>query len=98
VLQVHKDREFFQPMTALMPGVEDYEQMPVGDPIPRETFRQIIRVDLVFRADRPMVLEYAIRVRDVRGIMHDLLDAAVTEAPGELTMFAPTDFAVSYTP
>ncbi len=98
MLQVHKDRELFQPMTALMPGVEDYEQMPVGDPIPREAFRGIIRVDLVFQADRPMVLEYAIRVRDVRGIMHELLDAAVTEAPGELTMFAPTDFAVSYTP
>ncbi len=97
-LQVHKDRDFFQPMTALMPGVEDYEQMPVGDPIPREAFRQIIRVDLVFKADRPMVMEYTIRVRDVRGLMHDLLDAAVTEAPGELTMFAPTDFAVTYTP
>jgi hypothetical protein len=98
MLQVHKNASLFQPMTALMPGVEDYVQMPIGDPIPREAFRQIIRVDLVFRADRPMELEYAIRVRDVRGIMHELLDAAITEAPGELTMFAPTDFAVSYTP
>jgi hypothetical protein len=86
-------------MTPLMPGVEDYVQMPVGDPIPREAFRGIIRVDLVFRSDRPMVLEYAIRVRDTgRGLMHDLLDAAVMEAPGELTVFEPADFAVSYTP
>ena len=97
-LQVHKNIEVIQPMTALMPGVEDYEQTPVGDPIPREAFRQLIRVDLVFKPDRPMVMDYAIRVRDTRGIMHELLDAAVTEEPGELTMFAPTDFAVTYTP
>jgi hypothetical protein len=97
-LQVHKNVELFQPMTPLMPGVEDYEQTPVGDPIPREAFRQIIRVDLVFKPDRPMVMEYTIRVRDVRGIMHELLDAAVEEAPGELTAFAPADFAVSFGP
>ena len=97
-LQVHKNIDFFQPMTPLMPGVDDYVQTPVGDPIPREAFRQLIRVDLVFKPDRHMTLEYTIRVRDTRGIMHDLLDAAVTEAPGELTMFAPADFAVAYTP
>jgi hypothetical protein len=97
-LQVHKNAELFQPMTMLRPGVEDYVQTPVGDPIPREAFRQLIRVDLVFKADRRMVMNYTIRVRDTRGIMHELLDAAVTEAPGELTMFAPTDFAVVYTP
>jgi hypothetical protein len=95
VLEVHKNLEFIQPLTPLMPGVEDYVQTPVGDPIPREAFRQIIRVDLVFKPDRPMVMEYTIRVRDLRGIMHELLDAAVTEAPDELTAFAPADFAVS---
>src|SRR5690606_21349585 len=57
-LQVHKHVDFIQPMTALMPGVEDYVQTPVGDPIPREAMRQIIRVDLVFKPDRPMVMEY----------------------------------------
>lgn len=97
-LQVHKNVELFQPMTPLMPDVEDYEQMAVGDPIPRAAFRQMIRVDLVFKPDRPMVMEYTIRVRDVRGIMHELLDAAVEEAPGELTAFAPADFAVSFGP
>lgn len=96
-LQVHKHVDFIQPMTALMPGVEDYVQTPVGDPIPREAMRQIIRVDLVFKPDRPMVMEYTIRVRDPRDLLHDLLDAAVTEEPGELTMFMPTDFAVTYT-
>jgi hypothetical protein len=94
-LQVHKNAAFFQPMSSPTPGAE---QMPVGDPIPREAFRQMIRVDLVFKPDRPMVMEYTIRVRDTRGIMHELLDAAVTEAPGELTQFAPADFAASFGP
>lgn len=97
-LQVHKNIDVIQPMTALMPGVEDYVQTPVGDPIPREAFRGIIRVDLVFKPDRPMVLEYTIRVRDTRGLMHDLLDAALVDAPDELTVFEPTDFEVAYTP
>jgi hypothetical protein len=98
MLQVHKNVESFQPMTPLMPGVEDYVQTPVGDPIPREAFRQLIRVDLIFKPDRPMVMEYTVRVRDTRGVMHELLDAAVTEAPDEITMFEPADFAVAYTP
>jgi hypothetical protein len=94
-LQVHKNSAFFQPMTPLMPGVEDYVQTPVGEPIPREAFRQIIRVDLVFKPDRPMVMEYTIRVRDTRGLLHDLLEAAPA---AELTVFNITDFAVTYTP
>lgn len=96
MLQVHKNVELIQPLSPPMPGVDGYMQTPEGDPIPREAFRQIIRVDLVFKPDRPMVLEYTIRVRDVRGIMHELLDAAVTEAPDELTAFAPAAFAASY--
>lgn len=97
-LQVHKNNAAFQPLTAPMPGDPNYMQTPTGTAIPREAFRQLIRVDLVFKPDRPMTLEYTIRVRDERGIMHELLDAAVTDAPGELTMFAPADYAVTYTP
>lgn len=97
-LEVHKNVELFQPLSALMPGVEDYVQTPVGDPIPREAFRQIIRVDLVFKSDRAMMMNYTIRVRDTRGIMHDLLDTAFIEVPGELTIFEPADFAVAFTP
>lgn len=97
-LEVHKHIDSFQPMSPLMPGVEDYEQMPIGDPIPRAAFRQIIRVDLVFRPDHHMTLDYVVRVRDTRGLLHDLLDAAVTEKPDELTTFVPMDYAVMYTP
>jgi hypothetical protein len=102
-LTISKNADFFQPLTT--PILNDptdpeggYHQDPVGDKIPREAFRQLIRIDLVFKADRHMVLEYTVRIRDTRGIMHDLLEAAVTEAPGELTMFMPADYTVSLTP
>ncbi|MDQ3364004.1 MAG: hypothetical protein M3680_01050 [Myxococcota bacterium] len=73
---------------------EPLPQSETGVTYPREAFRQIVRIDLVFKPDREMELSYTIRVRDVRGIMHELLDAAVEQAPGELTVFAPG----TYTP
>ncbi len=42
-----------------------------------------------------MVLEYTVRVRDVRGILNDLLLSAPT---GELQQFAPQPFTVTPTP
>lgn len=89
-LRVDKNADAIQPVTPYDPANPDVPQMPVGDPIPREAFRQIVRVDLVFRADRHMVLEYSIRVRDIRGILHDELLAAPA---GELAAFASTDYA-----
>jgi hypothetical protein len=71
---------------------EPLPQEATGVVYPREAFAQIVRVDLVFKPDRHMRLEYTVRVRDVRGIMHELLDAAVTEAPDELTVFMPMTY------
>jgi hypothetical protein len=88
-LTISKNAQTFQPMTPPMPGDEEYVQTPVGEPIPRDAFAEITRIDLVFRATAHMVLEYNIRVRDLRGIMHDLLLTAVTDEPDELQMFAP---------
>jgi hypothetical protein len=68
---------------------EPLPQETTGVVYPREAFAQIVRVDLVFKPDRHMRLEYTVRVRDVRGIMHELLDAAMTEAPDELAVFMP---------
>lgn len=73
---------------------EPLPQEPTGVVYPREAFAQIVRVDLVFTPTRHMALDYTVRVRDVRGIMHELLDAAAVEAPGELQTFAPA----TYTP
>lgn len=89
-LTVNKNTDAIQPMTPYDPTMPDVPQMPAGDPIPREAFRQIVRVDLVFRPDRHMVLEYTVRVRDIRGIVHDDLLAAPME---ELATFTTTDYA-----
>jgi hypothetical protein len=95
MLTVSKNADAFQPMSVYDPNMPDVPQTPVGDPIPREAFRQLIRVDLVFKPTRHMVLEYTVRVRDVRGIMNELLLSA---PPGELQAFAPQPFAVAPTP
>ena len=91
-LTISKNAKQFQPMTELRPGVENYEQMPDGPAIPREAFAGFTRIDLVFKPDRPMTLEYNVRVRDLRGIMHDLLLTAMTERPDELQLFEPVPY------
>jgi hypothetical protein len=93
-LTISKNAKEFQPMSALMPGIENYMQVAEGPPIPREAFAGFTRIDLVFKPDRPMTLEYNIRIRDNRGIMHRLLLTAETEKPDELQVFSPADFAV----
>ena len=93
-LTVSKNAKQFQPVTELRPGVENYMQEPDGPAIPREAFAELTRIDIVFKPDRHMSLEYNIRIRDLRGIMHSLLLTAETEKPDELQTFAPQDFAV----
>jgi hypothetical protein len=93
-----KNDQEIQPMTPLMPGVEDYTQTAMGPPIPREAFAGLTRIDLVFKPDAPMTLEYNIRIRDVRGIVHPLLLDAVTKKPGELATFDPQVFNVMAPP
>ena len=90
VLQIDKNVPMFQPMTPPMPMDEEYVQMPIGEPIPREAFANIVRLDLVFQTNRHMVLEYAVRIRDLRGIVADELLATPMN---ELTVFAPMPYA-----
>jgi hypothetical protein len=70
---------------------EPLPQASTGVVYPRAAWAQIVRVDLVFKPDRHMRLEYDLRVRDKRGIVHDLADGAFTDpdAIGELQMFNP---------
>jgi hypothetical protein len=80
-------------MTVPMAAADgELTQEPVGPEVPRAAFAEITRIDLVFKADRHMILDYDVRVRDLRGIMHDLLLAAVTEKPNELQMFMPMEY------
>jgi hypothetical protein len=99
-LTISKNAKLFQPMTLPipeMPGVPEVPAMPIGDPIPREAFAEITRIDLVFKPTTHMVLEYDVRIRDLRGIMHDLLLTAVTDKPGELQTFMPAVYNVTTT-
>jgi hypothetical protein len=97
-LTVSKNATSFQPMTLADPANPMDMPVPVGPPIPREAFAAMTRIDLVFKPNTHMVLEFNVRVRDVRGIMHDLLLAAVTEKPGELQPFMPKPYTVGVTP
>ena len=97
-LTISKNATSFQPLTMPMPEVEDYMQTPLGPPIPREAFAAMTRIDLVFKPDTHMELEFNVRVRDLRGIMHDLLLTAVTEKPGELQPFMPMPYTVGVPP
>jgi hypothetical protein len=80
MLTVNKNDASIQPMTPLMPGVMNYVQTPMGPPIPRAAFRQLVRIDLVFKPDRHMVLDYVLRVRPHRDVINDMgLDAPANQ-------------------
>jgi len=91
VQTISKNALSFQPMSPpVVNAAGDITQSPVGPPLPREAFAEMIRVDLVFKPDRHMTLSFNVRVRDLRGIMHDMLLSA---KPAELQMFAPMPYA-----
>lgn len=96
VQTVSKNALAFQPMTP--PAVNaagEITQSPMGPPVPREAFAEMVRVDLVFKPDRHMTLSFNVRVRDLRGIMHDMLLSA---KPAELQMFDPMPYAPTVGP
>ena len=92
-------RASVNPFTALLEINEELETVDdgMGFAIPVDVTPNLIRFDITFIADRHMVIEYAVRARDFRDprLIHDEgLDAD----PGELTGFAPADFAPVLTP
>jgi hypothetical protein len=98
-LTISKNIKSFQPLTMLMlmnpvcqqnPADPMCAQMPTGPAIPRKAFAGIIQIDLVFTPDRHMVLDYIVRVRDHRGILHDM---GLSAPPNQVVMFMPTTYA-----
>jgi len=86
LLTNNADLTEYQPTALIDPTMPDLGTMPVGNPIPIEAFAQIVEFDFAFTATGHMVMEYDVRVRDYRGLLHpDLLAAPA----GELTTFAP---------
>jgi hypothetical protein len=90
-LTVSKSELSFQPLTApALDAQGEITQSPTGPVVPREAFAEMIRIDLVFKPDHHMKLDFNVRVRDLRGILHDLL---LTANPAELQMFDPMAYA-----
>ena len=97
-LQVNKNVMSFYQVTPVMFDMDGMAlpQTPTGLTFPRAAFAQLLRVDLVFKPDRHMVLEYTVRVRDVRhDLIHELGVDALVAAPGELQPFTPADFTIT---
>ncbi len=63
--------------------------MPEGVAVPLDLLAGMIRIDFGFSADVHAVMEWAVRVRDRRGLLHRDLGAA---PPEELTVFTPAEF------
>ena len=86
MLTINEDLTSYQPMTPLDPDNLDVLPTPVGPPIPIEAFAQMIRFDVGVTADRHLVLEFVVRVRDRRGVLHD---EGMAAPPGEITFYQP---------
>jgi len=92
-LTINKNDQSFQP---LEPETYDMEgnplpRVPMGKPIPRAAFANMIRFDLVFKPTTHMVLDYDVRVRDIRGIV----DVKGLTAPmSELQQFGMIPFYI----
>jgi hypothetical protein len=72
------------------PTLPACQQTATGLVVPRAAFASLIRIDLVFKPDRHMVLDYTVRVRDHRAILHDMGLAAPA---GEIVTFMPMIYA-----
>ncbi len=95
VLMINKNAESFGEMTPPMPGADDYTQSYTGVVIPREAFRQMLRIDLVFKPQCYMQMEYTVRVRDLRDILGDeLLDTPVEELQYDPAMFSAPNYSL----
>lgn len=73
-------------------ATEEFVDTASGMVFSRDQFAGLVRIDMTFVANRHMVLEFAVRVRDHRGLLHeDLLEAVNTE-PELLQPFDPVPF------
>ncbi|HUS68193.1 MAG TPA: hypothetical protein VMZ28_26850 [Kofleriaceae bacterium] len=79
------------PFAALLEVNEEMDEFDAaGVEVPSDAFASLVRIDVGLVADQHMVLEYSVRVRDHRDLLHDELADA---PPEELTAFAPADYA-----
>jgi hypothetical protein len=102
-LNVNKNDPSFQPESAVQappPGSDDPPaQTPMGDPVPRSAFRQIVRVDLaLIPTDSSVHLTLTFDIR-LRPQIADVVDTMGMNAPAaQLMIIDPPDFVPAYTP
>jgi len=91
VLTTSKSATSFQPVTPYDP-VSETGGAPDGPEVPAAAFRQLIRIDMRFRPDRDMVLEYTIRLREQVEVIHEL---GLNAPAAELDLRDPPVYAAS---
>ena len=72
---------------------EAFSPLAGGAEIPRIAWRQLVRVDIVFRPDRHMTLELNLRVREQVEVIHEM---GLNAPGGEVMLYDPPDYV--YTP
>jgi hypothetical protein len=90
-LTISKNATSFQPVTPYDPATES-GGAPDGPAIPEAAFRQLVRVDIRFRPDRDMVLEYTLRVREHTEVIHEM---GLNAPADELEIIDPPVYAAS---
>jgi hypothetical protein len=93
-LKINKNDPSFQPLTAYVPpalvGGTPPAQDPMGPIVPRAAFAELIRIDLVFKPDHHMTMDYTVRIRDHRGIVDT---KGVNSPMAEVVQFDPVVYA-----
>lgn len=94
-LIINKDDDMIQPLTPAAPpppgSNEPPMQSPMGNPVPRAAFRQLVRVDLVLQTLGPhLTMEYSLRVRPhTDNVIHD---HGMNAPANELAIFDPAPY------
>jgi hypothetical protein len=87
-LTTSRHDDSFQPVTPY-----DYVTMTGGDPVgpavPSVAWRQLVRIDLVFKPMANMVLEYTVRVRERVEVIHDM---GLNAPDGEIVVLDPAPY------
>jgi hypothetical protein len=83
-------RGMVNPFAAMLTVNEEDPGVAVGGIlVPLDHLPQLVRFEIIFEADRHMVLEYALRIRDHRNILHD---HGLAAPAGEIVTWAPAMF------
>lgn len=88
ILTTSRHDDQFQPVTPY-----DYVTMTGGEPtgpaIPSVAWRQLVRIDIVFKPQAKMRIDYSVRVREHTEVIHE---EGLSADPGELEILDPAPY------